>query len=159
MKIGNREFDMAGHCYVMGILNLTPDSFSDGGKYKDIDTALYRVEEMLKQGMDILDIGGESTRPGYTQISVEEEIDRVIPAISRIKSSFDVPISLDTYKSEVAAAGLAAGVDIINDIWGLKYDTELAKLIANSSCFFLSFFFLRLFIRKPALHFSEAELN
>ena len=117
----------------MGILNLTPDSFSDGGRYTDIDTALYRVEEMLKQGMDILDIGGESTRPGYTQISEAEEIDRVIPAISRIKSSFDVPVSLDTYKSEVAKAGLEAGVDIINDIWGLKYDEKLAKLIATAS--------------------------
>ena len=117
----------------MGILNLTPDSFSDGGRYTDIDTALYRVEEMLKQGMDILDIGGESTRPGYTQISEAEEIDRVITVISRIKSSFDVPVSLDTYKSEVAKAGLEAGVDIINDIWGLKYDEKLAKLIATAN--------------------------
>jgi dihydropteroate synthase len=116
----------------MGILNITPDSFSDGGKYNDLDQALYHVEQMITDGMDIVDVGGESTRPGYTQISVQEEIDRVAPVIEMIKSRFNVPISLDTYKSEVAKAGISAGVDMINDIWGLKYDENMAQVIAES---------------------------
>lgn len=116
----------------MGILNITPDSFSDGGKYNDLDQALYHVEKMITDGMDIVDVGGESTRPGYTQISAQEEIERVTPVIEAIKSRFNVPISLDTYKSEVAKAGIAAGVDMINDIWGLKYDENMAQVIAES---------------------------
>lgn len=132
MKIGNREFDVRNHTHVMGILNVTPDSFSDGGKFNEMDKALYHVEEMLKEGMDILDIGGESTRPGYTLLSEEEEIERVVPVIREIKSRFDIPISLDTYKSRVAEAGIEAGVDLINDIWGLKYDECMAGVIAKS---------------------------
>ena len=132
MQIGNKSFDVQNHTYVMGILNLTPDSFSDGGKWTERDRALYRVEEMLAEGMDILDVGGESTRPGYTVIPAEEEIARVVPVIEAIKSRFDVPVSLDTYKSEVAKAGIRAGVDLINDIWGLKEDKAMAKLIADS---------------------------
>ncbi len=132
MQIGNKRFDVQNHTYVMGILNLTPDSFSDGGKWVDRDKALYRVEEMLAEGMDILDVGGESTRPGHTTISAEEEIARVVPVIEAIKSRFDVPVSLDTYKSEVAKAGIRAGVDLINDIWGLKEDKAMAKVIADS---------------------------
>lgn len=132
LQIGNKCFDVQNHTYVMGILNLTPDSFSDGGKWMDRDKALFRVEEMLAEGMHILDVGGESTRPGYTTISDEEEIDRVVPVIEAIKSRFDVPVSLDTYKSEVAKAGIRAGVDLINDIWGLKEDKAMAKVIADS---------------------------
>ncbi len=132
MKIGNKEFQTKGHTYVMGILNVTPDSFSDGGKWNDKDAALKHVEEMLAEGMDILDIGGESTRPGYTLLSDEEEIARVVPIIEAVKESFDVPISLDTYKSKVAWAGIKAGVDLINDIWGLKYDPNMARVIAAS---------------------------
>lgn len=132
MRIGQRDFRTKGHAYVMGILNITPDSFSDGGKYNNLDQALYHVEQMITDGMDIVDVGGESTRPGYTQISVQEEIDRVAPVIEAIKSRFNVPISLDTYKSEVAKAGIAAGVDMINDIWGLKYDENMAQVIAES---------------------------
>ena len=120
MKIGDREFQTQGHTYVMGILNVTPDSFSDGGKWNDRDKALRHVEEMVEQGADIIDVGGESTRPGYTLISDEEEISRVVPVIEAIKERFDVPISLDTYKSPVARAGIQAGADLINDIWGLK---------------------------------------
>lgn len=130
MKIGNREFDTQGRTYVMGILNVTPDSFSDGGKWKDRDQALYHVEEMLVQGMDIVDVGGESTRPGYEKISDEEEISRIAPVIESIKERFDVPVSLDTYKGNVAVAGIRAGADMINDIWGLKYDSLMAKVIA-----------------------------
>ena len=133
MKIGNRDFTMKGHTYVMGILNITPDSFSDGGKYQEMDKALYRVEEMIGEGMDILDIGGESTRPGYISVSDEEEISRVIPIIEKIKSRFDIPISLDSYKAEVAKAGVKAGIDMINDISGLKSDLKLAEVIAESS--------------------------
>ena len=132
MKIGNREFKITGATYVMGILNVTPDSFSDGGKWRDKDKALKHVEEMLSQGMDIVDVGGESTRAGYTLLSEEEEISRVVPIIEAIKENFEVPISLDTYKSKVAKAGILAGADLINDIWGLKYDKEMAKVIADS---------------------------
>ncbi len=133
MRIGRREFDTSGNCYIMGILNVTPDSFSDGGRYNSIDTALYQTEKMLSEGMDIVDIGGESTRPGYTMISDEEEIQRVVPVIEAVKSRFDVPVSLDTYKYRVAEAGISAGADLINDIWGLKYDSgEMAAVIAGS---------------------------
>ena len=133
MKIGNREFDVNNHTYVMGILNVTPDSFSDGGKFNDMDRALFHVEEMIAEGMDILDIGGESTRPGYTVVlSVQEETDRVIPVIEAVKKRFDIPISLDTCKGAVAKAGIQAGTDLINDIWGLKYDDTMAGVIAEA---------------------------
>ena len=132
MKIGNREFQTTGKTYIMGILNVTPDSFSDGGRWNQLDVALRHVEDMLNEGMDVVDVGGESTRPGYTKISDQEEIDRVAPVIEAIKARFDVPISLDTYKSGVARAGIAAGADLINDIWGLKYDPEMARMIADA---------------------------
>ena len=132
MQIGNREFQTSGKTYIMGILNVTPDSFSDGGRWNQLDVALRHVEDMLNEGMDVVDVGGESTRPGYTKISDQEEIDRVAPVIEAIKARFDVPISLDTYKSKVARAGIAAGADLINDIWGLKYDSELAQVIAEA---------------------------
>lgn len=132
MKIGNREFKEQGKTYIMGILNVTPDSFSDGGKWNQMDQALFHVEEMLRDGMDILDIGGESTRPGYTLLPDEEEIARVVPVIEAVKARFEVPISLDTYKSGVAKAGIAAGIDLVNDIWGLKYDDKMAGIIAAS---------------------------
>ena len=133
MKIGNKEFDVSSNCYIMGILNVTPDSFSDGGRFNNIDAALRQTEKMIEEGMDILDIGGESTRPGYTKISDDEEIQRTAPVIEAVKSRFDVPISLDTYKYKVAEAGILAGADLINDIWGLKYDSgEMASLIAKS---------------------------
>ena len=133
MQIGNREFQTSGKTYIMGILNVTPDSFSDGGRWNQMDVALRHVEDMLNEGMDVVDVGGESTRPGYTKISDQEEIDRVAPVIEAIKARFDVPISLDTYKSGVARAGIAAGADLINDIWGLKYDPEMARVIAEAN--------------------------
>ena len=132
MKIGDKEFQTQGHTYVMGILNVTPDSFSDGGRWNDRDRALRHVEEMVAQGADVIDVGGESTRPGYTLISDEEESSRVVPVIEAIKERFDVPVSLDTYKSAVAQAGIQAGADLINDIWGLKYDDKMAAVIAKS---------------------------
>ena len=133
MKIGNREFDIKNKTYIMGILNVTPDSFSDGGNYNSVDAALKHTERMIQQGADIIDVGGESTRPGYTQITDEEEIDRVVPIIEGIKKEFDIPVSLDTYKSHVAKAGINAGVDLINDIWGLKYDEQMAEVIAKGN--------------------------
>ena len=132
MKIGNREFDVKNRTYIMGILNVTPDSFSDGGKWNTMDHALMHAEAMIKDGADILDVGGESTRPGHVQITDQEEIDRVTPIIEAVKSRFDVPISLDTYKSAVAEAGIAAGADLINDIWGLKADKKMAEVIAKA---------------------------
>ncbi len=132
MKIGKREFDTKNHTYIMGILNVTPDSFSDGGCFNRLDDALYHVEKMVNEGMDILDIGGESTRPGYVLVSEAEEAERVLPVIEAVKRRFDVPISLDTYKAKVAGAGLLAGADLINDIWGLKYDEKMAKVIADA---------------------------
>lgn len=133
MQIGNKQFDIGTHTYVMGILNVTPDSFSDGNHWNVLDKALMRVEEMLSEGMDILDIGGESTRPGYTQIATEKEIERVVPVIEAVKARFDVPVSLDTYKADVARAGIVAGADMVNDIWGLKYDKKMAKVIAEGN--------------------------
>lgn len=132
MMLGGREYEMRGHTYVMGILNVTPDSFFDGGKWNDRDRALKRVEAMLEEGADVIDIGGESTRPGYVPLSVEEEIARVVPIIEAVKANFDIPVCLDTYKGEVAKAGIAAGADMINDIWGLKHDDIIAHVIADS---------------------------
>ena len=110
MKIGNREFTYGqGHVYIMGILNVTPDSFSDGGKFNDKDAALFHVEEMVQQGADIIDVGGESTRPGYQKITVPEEIERVTGIIEAVKKRFDIPVSIDTYKAPVMDAALAAG--------------------------------------------------
>ncbi len=132
MIIGGKQFDTQHHTYVMGILNVTPDSFSDGGRWNGKDAALRHAEEMLADGMDIIDIGGESTRPGYTQISDQEEIDRIVPIIEAVKARLDVPISVDTYKSKVAKAAIAAGADLVNDIWRLKYDPNMAECVAQS---------------------------
>lgn len=132
MRIGSRDFATTGHTYIMGILNVTPDSFSDGGKFDQIDAALKHAEEMIRDGADVIDIGGESTRPGYTKISDEEETGRVVPVIEAVKKEFGIPISVDTYKSGVAEAAAQAGADLINDIWGLKYDARMAEVIAKS---------------------------
>ena len=131
MRIGNREFDTKNKTYIMGILNVTPDSFSDGGKYNHLDAALFHTEEMLRDGADIIDIGGESTRPGHTVITDEEEIARVTPVIQAVKSRFDVPVSIDTYKGKVTEAALQAGADLVNDIWGFKHDKKVADLTAK----------------------------
>ena len=132
MRIGKKEFDLKNHCYIMGILNVTPDSFSDGGKFNQMDAALVHAEQMMEEGADIIDIGGESTRPGHVQISEEEEIERTAPIIEAVKNRFDVPVSIDTYKAKVAQAAVDAGADLVNDIWGLKYDEKIAGVIAGS---------------------------
>lgn len=131
MKIGNRVFDVDRDCYIMGILNVTPDSFSDGGKWTDLEAAKRHTAEMIEDGAAIIDIGGESTRPGHEQISVQEEIDRVVPAIEMVKKHFDIPVSVDSYKGPVVEVALKAGADLVNDIWGLKYDRRVAELIAQ----------------------------
>lgn len=131
MIIGNKEF-LDGKTYICGILNVTPDSFSDGGQHNTLDNALFHVEKMINEGMDIVDIGGESTRPGYTRISDEEEIERVVPVIEAVNARFDIPISLDTYKSGVAKAGIKAGANLINDIWGLK-NGDMAQVVSEGN--------------------------
>jgi len=114
----------------MGILNVTPDSFSDGGQFDSMDAAVRRAESMIAEGADIIDIGGESTRPGSVRVSIEEEISRVVPAIKAIKDRFDTPLSIDTSKSEVAEAAVDAGAEIINDISGLRFDEHIAEISA-----------------------------
>lgn len=131
MIIGKKEFDVKHKTYIMGILNVTPDSFSDGGRFNQMDAALRHVEEMVRDGADIIDIGGESTRPGHTVISDEEEIARVVPVIAAVKERFDVPVSVDTYKGKVAEAALQAGTDLVNDIWGFRHDKRVAELTAQ----------------------------
>lgn len=128
MQIGKKDFDFSKkHTYVMGILNVTPDSFSDGGKFNKMDAALKHVEEMVADGADIIDVGGESTRPGYQKISIQEEIARVTSVLEEIKKRFEVPVSVDTYKAPVMDAALSAGADFANDIWGLRYDKLFAE--------------------------------
>lgn len=131
MKIGNRMFDVENDCYIMGILNVTPDSFSDGGKWNDLEKAKKHVADMIEEGASIIDVGGESTRPGHQQISIQEETERVVPVIEMIKKNFDIPVSIDSYKSPVVEEALKAGADLVNDIWGLKYDRKVADLIAR----------------------------
>lgn len=132
MKIGNQEFDTKNETYIMGILNVTPDSFSDGGRFNHMDDALRHAEAMIADGAAIVDIGGESTRPGYTTVlSDAEEIARVTPVIEAVKSHFDIPVSIDTYKGNVAEAALQAGADLVNDIWGFKHDYKVAEVTAK----------------------------
>lgn len=131
MIIGTKDFPSGERTYIMGILNVTPDSFSDGGTHNTLEKALAHAEKMVEQGADILDVGGESTRPGHIQIGDEEEIRRVVPIITELKKRFDVPVSIDTYKSPVAEAALEAGADMLNDIWGFRYDERMAELAAS----------------------------
>lgn len=132
LKCRDKNIELGKKTLIMGILNVTPDSFSDGGRYNNLDSALEQAKKMVEDGVDIIDIGGESTRLGHTQISVEEEIGRVVPVIEMLSKELDVIISIDTYKYQVAEAALKAGAHIINDIWGLQYDNgEMAMLAAE----------------------------
>jgi len=117
---------------IMGVLNVTPDSFSDGGRFNHLDAALQHVEKMLAAGSDIIDVGGESSRPGSQQITADEEINRVEPIISAIAKRWDTPISVDTWKADVAAAAIDAGAEIINDISGLRFDPRIAEIAAQT---------------------------
>lgn len=131
LKVRDKVLDYREKTVIMGILNVTPDSFSDGGRFNRIGRAVEHVAEMERDGADIVDVGGESTRPGYTPISVEEEAGRVVPMIRAIRMRTDIPISIDTYKAETARRALDAGADIINDVWGAKADPDMAKVAAE----------------------------
>lgn len=128
---GKYQLDLRHKTAVMGVLNVTPDSFSDGGLYIEKDKAVTHARELEADGADILDIGGESTRPGYTKVSGEEELRRVLPVIQAVTQQVNVPVSIDTYKAETARQALEAGATIINDIWGGKADPEMAKVAAR----------------------------
>lgn len=131
MKIGKHSVD--GKACIMGVLNVTPDSFSDGGSYTSVEKALKQAEKMIAQGAKIIDVGGESTRPGYTFVDAEEEIKRVVPVIKALKEKFDVLVSIDTYKTQTARAALEAGADILNDVWAGLYDGEMLALAAEKN--------------------------
>ena len=134
ISCGNKEIILGKRTLVMGILNVTPDSFSDGGKYNNLDSAMKQAEKLILEGADIIDVGGESTRPGHIQIISEEEISRVVPIIEKISKNLDTIISIDTYKYDVAEEAIKAGANIINDIWGLQYDKgEMAELVKKSN--------------------------
>ena len=131
MKIGKNKFNIGKRTYVMGILNITPDSFSDGGKWNGIENAIIHAKEMVQQGADIIDIGGESTRPNHVAVTEEEEIRRVIPVIEALSKEIQVPISIDTYKGKVAELAILAGASLINDIWGFKKDSYISEVAAK----------------------------
>lgn len=139
-KFKHHSYDLSSRTFIMGVLNITPDSFSDGGKYyknkPDIDKILRDAEQMVEDGADFLDIGGESTRPGSDKISDDEELQRVIPVIEKLVNLTDIPLSIDTYKSNVADEALNAGVEIVNDISGFRADEKIAEVTSryDASC-------------------------
>lgn len=130
-KIRDRAFVWGQQTYVMGVLNVTPDSFSDGGQFNTLDTAVAQARSLLRAGADILDIGGQSTRPNAETVSLETELERVIPVITALRQQSDIPISVDTTRAAVAAAAIAAGADIINDISGGTYEPEILGVAAT----------------------------
>jgi dihydropteroate synthase len=127
----NRIFNWGERTYLMGILNVTPDSFSDGGEFNSIETALAQARDMINYGVDIIDIGGESTRPNAVAVTVEEEIERVIPVIRQLRQQSSIPISIDTTKATVAREAIAAGADLVNDISGATFDEEMLSTVAG----------------------------
>lgn len=130
LRCGDYELDLRKKTMVMGIVNVTPDSFSDGGRFYDLDRAVEHAKQLVADGADIIDIGGESTRPGAEKVSLEEELRRVIPVVKAVAQEVDVPISVDTYKAEVAKQAIEAGAHIINDVWGAKADEKMAEVAA-----------------------------
>jgi len=146
LQIGEKIFNWGSRTYTMGILNITPDSFSGDGLLSStassfestipspedrIETAILLARKFVELGVDIIDVGGESTRPGSEKVKISEELDRVLPVISAIKNVLNIPVSIDTYKSEVASEALRSGADMVNDVWGLKADKNLAGVIAG----------------------------
>ncbi|MBI5213657.1 MAG: dihydropteroate synthase [Nitrospirae bacterium] len=131
LQWSNFSLDFSKKTHVMGILNVTPDSFSDGGVYFDKDKAVEHALRLVEEGADIIDIGGESTRPGSEPVSVEEETRRTAPVIEAIAKAVNVPISIDTYKAEVARRALDAGASIVNDISGLRFDPDMPKVVSE----------------------------
>ena len=128
-------FEFSKKTYIMGILNVTPDSFSDGGEYNEAESALKRAVEMQNQGADIIDVGGESTRPGHIPVSEQDEIKRISKVVRLLSDNMDIPISIDTYKSNVANCALNLGASIVNDIWGLQRDPEMAVVVARNDAY------------------------
>ncbi len=131
IQCGNKILDLSSRTHIMGILNVTPDSFSDGGKYFEPELAIERGLRMAEEGADIIDIGAESTRPGAEPVTVEEELRRMIPVLKGLLKKTNIPISIDTYKSSVAEASLRAGAQMINDISGLRFDPQMKEVIAR----------------------------
>lgn len=130
ITIGNKKFYIGKETYIMGILNVTPDSFSDGGKFNSIEMAVDHAKEMVKKGATIIDIGGESTRPNHIPVGEEEEVRRIVPIIKAIRKELDIPISIDTYKGRVAELALESGANLINDVWGFKKDPKIKEVAA-----------------------------
>src|SRR5690349_11997243 len=130
-KLKSREVSLGERTLIMGVLNVTPDSFSDGGKYLDPDRAFARAVELEEQGADIIDVGAESTRPGSTRVAAAEELRRLIPVLKRLHGKLTIPISVDTYKAEVAELAITHGAEIINDPTGLTFDAQIAKTVAQ----------------------------
>ncbi|CUB52249.1 MULTISPECIES: dihydropteroate synthase [Bacillus] len=131
LRCGEYTLNLNEKTLIMGILNVTPDSFSDGGSYNEVDAAVRHAKEMRDEGAHIIDIGGESTRPGFAKVSVEEEIKRVVPMIQAVSKEVKLPISIDTYKAEVAKQAIEAGAHIINDIWGAKAEPKISEVAAH----------------------------
>lgn len=134
INMGHKRLELGERTLIMGIVNVTPDSFSDGGRFDTVDKAVGHARQLMEEGADILDIGGESTRPGAAFVSADEECSRVIPVLERLREIADVPVSIDTYKSDVAREALRAGADILNDVWGFRRDPQMATVAANAGC-------------------------
>ncbi len=132
LTVGRRRFDLSRRTLIMGVINVTPDSFSDGGRFFSLEAALGQARQLIAAGADLLDVGGESTRPFSEPVPVVEELDRVVPVIEAIRRESDIPISIDTYKTAVAEAALAAGADLINDISACRFDPDMAPLAAKA---------------------------
>ncbi len=128
------NLELGQRTLIMGILNATPDSFSDGGRFNELEKAVEKAMQMAAEGADIIDIGGESTRPGHDPVPLEEELRRIIPIINAVREHVKLPISVDTYKAEAARQALEAGAHIVNDVWGFKRDTNLAAIAAEYGC-------------------------
>ena len=131
IECGKYKLSLGTKTYIMGILNVTPDSFSDGGKFNELDMAVAHAKEMIEEGADIIDIGAESTRPGSKEVSAEEELERLLPIIEKLVVEVKAPISVDTYKASVADRCLESGAHMINDVWGLQRDRDMAAVIAK----------------------------
>ena len=131
LNFRHRKYNFLERTHIMGVLNVTPDSFSDGGKFLSLDKAIAQALKMVEEGVDIIDIGGESTRPGSQPVTLKEETQRVIPVIETLVKKIQIPISVDTYKSQIALKAMEAGAELINDISGLRFDSEMVKLAAK----------------------------
>src|SRR5699024_2357657 len=131
LQTKSKSYNLSDRTHIMGILNVTPDSFSDGVNYTTIDKAVQQADRMEELGADMIDIGGESTRADHEPVTLKEEIDRVIPMIKAVKKSINIPISIDTYKAETARQAIQAGAEMINDIWGAKREPEIANVAAE----------------------------